>query len=78
MAINLKSVPLSTKQVDDIEKAMLEKGYFLPGYVTPARTVDTDVACPICGEDLSLYMSGNSHQIKCKTSPCVVINFRGL
>jgi len=78
MATNLKAIPLSAKQIDDIEKAMQDRGYFLPGYVMPARTVDTDVACPVCGDGLSLYMSGNSHQIKCRTGSCVVINFRGL
>ena len=78
MAINLKATPLSAKRIDDIEKEMHAKGYLVLDYVMPPETVDTDVTCPVCGENLSLYMAGNSHQIKCKTDSCVVITFRGL
>jgi C4-type Zn-finger protein len=64
--------------MDAIEQAMYDKGYLTNNYIAPAKTIETDIRCPVCGEPLTLYVSGNSHRIKCKTDSCVMITFRGL
>jgi hypothetical protein len=69
---------ISVEEFDAIEDAMIERGYFAHEYVRPSRTVETGVICPICNRDLMLYLSGNSHQIKCNTNSCMDINVRGL
>jgi hypothetical protein len=61
-----------------IEDVMYEKGYLTYEYIHPEKTVETDVACPVCGENLILFSCGNSYQISCKSDSCVVMTFRGL
>ena len=69
---------ITIEDTDSIEKAMYERGYLTNDYIVPAKTIETDVPCPVCKESLILYVSGDSHQIKCKTNSCVTITFRGL
>lgn len=78
MAIKTKPSRITIAESDSIEKAMYDKGYLTDGYVFPAKTIETDVPCPVCGNYLALYVSGNSHRISCKDSTCVNITFRGL
>jgi len=78
MAMTKNKAAISMEEFDAVEEAMIEKGYFAHEYVRPPRTVETDVKCPVCNRDLSLYLSGNSHQIKCNTDLCVDISVRGL
>jgi|GEM_PF-1955621 len=78
MANREKRVDISIEEQDAIENAMYEKGYLSYGYVVPAKTIETNVACPKCGEGITLFVSGNSYQITCKTDSCVTMSFRGL
>ena len=78
MAVKTKFTDISIDEHDAIENEMYEKGYITYEYVVPAKTIETDVACPVCGEVLTLYVSGNSYRINCKTDSCVIISFRGL
>ena len=78
MVTTKNKASISIKEFDAIEEAMIERDYFAHEYVRPPRTVATDVKCPVCGGDLSLYLSGNSYQIKCGTNSCVDISVRGL
>jgi len=78
MAINANYVDISLAERDAIENEMYEKGYLKYEYVIPPKTMETDVKCPVCGENLILYKSGNSYRINCKTDSCVMMSFRGL
>ena len=78
MATNIKSVDISIEMHDEIENELYEKGYLTYEYVIPAKTVETDIVCPICGEKLVLYNSGNSYSVNCKTASCLLMSFRGL
>lgn len=78
MAIKEKFVDISIEEHDTIENEMYEKGYLTYEYIATPKTIVTDVACPVCGEELTLYVSGNSYRIECKTDSCVIISFRGL
>ncbi len=78
MVTQTRMAPISIEDTEAIEQEMYDKGYLTNGYITPAKTVETDVLCPVCGEPLVLYVSGNSHRINCKTASCVMITFRGL
>lgn len=78
MVTQIRTIPISIEDTDAIEQAMYDRGYLSNNHITPAKTVETDVLCPVCGEPLVLYVSGNSHRIKCKTDSCVMITFRGL
>jgi hypothetical protein len=78
MAAKTKYAPISVEETYAIEKAMVDRGYLTHEYVVPAKTVETDIPCPICGENLSLYISGNSYQIDCKAEPTVISTCRGL
>ena len=78
MVVKEKSVNLSIEEHDAIENEMYDKGYLKYEYVFPAKTMETDVKCPVCGNNLTLYVSGNSYRINCKTDSCVIISFRGL
>ena len=69
---------LGEEQYYHIEDALVEKGYFRHEYVVPPRMAETDVTCCFCHKELSLYLSGNSHQITCKTNGCIDITVRGL
>jgi len=69
---------ISIEEFDAIEEALIERGYFTHEYVSPPRTIETDVKCPICNGHLLLYLSGNSYQIKCNTNSCLDISVRGL
>ena len=78
MVTEIKSTSMSIEEEDAIENEMYERGYLTHEYIVPAKTMETDVVCPICGENLTLSVYGNSHQIKCKTDLCTVITIRGL
>jgi len=78
MAINVDSSDISIEVHDAIENEMYEKGYLTYGYIDPPRTIITDVLCPVCGESLTIFTSGNSYRINCKTESCLIISFRGL
>jgi hypothetical protein len=78
MDFKTKFTDISIEEHDAIENEMYEKGYLTYGYVVPAKIIDTDVSCPVCGENLTLYVSGNSYRITCKSNSCVVLSFRGL
>ena len=78
MAVNIKPTDISIEIHDAIENEMYEKGYITDEYVVPARTTETSVLCPVCGEYLLLYLSGNSYRVNCKTDSCIVMSFRGL
>ena len=78
MGIDVGSTDISIEVHDAIENEMYEKGYITYEYVVTARTIMTDVLCPICGEELALFLSGNSYRISCKTDSCLVMSFRGL
>ena len=34
--------------------------------------------CPLCGEIVSYYKSGNSYMYKCETSHCLIYQIRGI
>jgi len=78
MAINTKSVDISLEQEYAIENEMAEKGYLKHEYVIPAKTIETDVLCPVCGGKFSIYLAGDSYSIYCETDSCVEISLRGL
>ena len=78
MAVNIKSVEISLEEEYAIENEMAEKGYLKHEYVMPAKTLETDVICPVCGGKFSIYLAGDSYSIYCETDLCVVMSFRGL
>ena len=78
MAINVESVDITIELHDAIENEMYEKGYLNYEYVVPSKTIVTDVQCPVCGETLNIFISGNSYRVYCKTESCLVLSFRGL
>ena len=69
---------ISIEEHDAIESEMYVKSYLTCEYVVPAKTIETDVECPVCGESLTLFVSGNSYRVNCKRDSCLVISFRGL
>ena len=78
MAINVEAADISVEVHDAIENEMYDKGYLTYEYVVPPRTLITDVQCPVCGENLTIFTSGNSYRISCKTDSCLIMSFRGL
>ncbi|MDR1193415.1 MAG: hypothetical protein LBK98_04470 [Peptococcaceae bacterium] len=78
MATKTQYAHISVEETYAIEKAMFDRGYLTHEYVVPAKTVETDIPCPICGKKLSLYVSGNSYQIDCKAESTVITTCRGL
>ena len=78
MAINVGASDISIEIHDAIENEMYDKGYLSYEYVVPPRTIKTDVLCPVCGEALTIFVSGNSYRINCKTDSCLILSFRGL
>ena len=78
MAVKTKSTKISLEQYDAIENEMFEKGYLAHDYIIPAKTLETDVICPVCNEKLFVSRYGDSHRIYCETDSCVDVTFRGL
>jgi len=78
MALNKNHATISIEEHYAIENEMYERGYLAYEYANPAKTVETDVLCPVCGEHLNLYASGNSYRVSCKTDSCMIMSFRGL
>ena len=73
-----KSIKISLEDFLQLEKIMYEKGYLTHDYVLPGKEVETDVECPVCGENLNVYTRGHSYRITCTTTNCVNESFRGL
>lgn len=38
----------------------------------------TDIKCPRCGNEIIIEESGNSYTVKCKTSNCISMDYRGI
>jgi len=62
----------------EIQRLLLEAGYFTHEYVLPARTIETTVLCPTCNERLNLHRAGSSYRIYCLTENCFDDGARGL
>ena len=73
-----KNVQITEEMYYDLEDALVENGYLLGGYIMPPRIIQTDVKCPVCFDEVELYLTGDSYQIKCPTKNCVNINVRGI
>ena len=69
---------ITIEEIDKIENTMIEKGYLPYEYNIFEKTIETDVMCPACGENLMLFVKGNSYQITCKIDTCIKITFRGI
>ena len=78
MVTNAVNSIISEEKYRKIQQSLLSEGYFTHEYVLPARTVETRVPCPDCGDFLTLYRSGTSYRIYCDTDGCTDIGARGL
>ena len=75
--MELKKAALPREVRATLEKEMAAKGYLPGGYVSPDKTVETEVRCPLCGKKLSIMCGGNSYQITCPMHG-VVASARGI
>ena len=72
-----KHANLTDNQRDEIEQLALASGDMILGDDLPPKTVMSDkVKCPICGDDIQIYSSGNSYVISCLIDG-VIVGFRG-
>ena len=73
-----KSTKISLEKFLQLENILYEKGYLTYDYVLPGKEVETDVECPVCGKNLTVYTRGHSYRIICTTKNCIDETFRGL
>jgi len=78
MVADVVKESMQAKAYRSIQQSLLNEGYFTHEYVTPARTVETTVLCPFCGDSLNLYRAGTSYRIYCNVDGCTDIGARGL
>ena len=78
MVIDVAERANTPEKLREVQRLLLNEGYFTHEYVLPARTVETTVPCPNCNEHLNLYRAGTSYRIYCLTTNCFDIGARGL
>ena len=78
MVANAVKQSISVEEYRNIQQSLLNEGYFTHEYVMPARTVETNIICPKCGDFINLYRAGTSYRIYCNTDECVDVGARGL
>ena len=78
MVANAVKQTISVEEYRDVQRSLLNAGYFTHEYVMPAQTIKTTLLCPNCNHFLNLYRAGTSYRIYCDTDDCVDIGARGL
>lgn len=61
-----------------IDRQLREKGISHGEYIEKATDVETDVKCPICGNNFIYSSLANSREIRCKTENCLKRTLRGI
>jgi predicted RNA-binding Zn-ribbon protein involved in translation (DUF1610 family) len=66
MAVSVLTNAFTKRQRDMIENLITDMGYIKHENAYPPREIVTNVVCPVCGENLILWLAGNSYQVDCK------------